>query len=146
MVKTVCPAVAVNACLRIILGSNVPEVESDSIQICPTTGLDGASAEYEAPFTSKEVRVVGAYVVPDDEYRICPEDGEVDVPVPPYCVATYEVESKLPDASETTGPAEVIPFTCSLFFTLKSLSDNLVHVSPNWYRLIISLFILHLEL
>ena len=63
-------------------------VESDSTQICPTTGLDGASAEYEAPFTSKEVRVVGAYVVPDDEYRICPDVGEVVVPVPPYWVGT----------------------------------------------------------
>ena len=131
VVYTVCPAVDVNACLRIILGSNESAVESDSTQICPTTGLDGALSEYVAPLTSKDVRVVGAYVVPDDEYRICPEDGEVDVPVPPYCVATYAVESKLPDASETTGPAEVIPFTCSLFFTLKSLSDNLVHISPN---------------
>lgn len=131
VVYTVCPAVDVNACLRIILESKGVTDESDSTQICPTTGLDGASAEYEAPLTSKDVRAVGAYVVPDDEYRICPEEGEVVVPVPPYCVATYAVESKLPDASETTGPAEVIPFTCSLFFTLKSLSDNLVHISPN---------------
>jgi len=32
-------------------------------------------------------RVVGAYVVPDEEYRICPEEGDVVVPVPPNCVA-----------------------------------------------------------
>ena len=133
VVYTVCPAVDVNACLRIKLGSTDVPVELESTQICPTTGLDGADEAYVAPFTSSDVSVVGAYVVPDELYGICPEEGEVDVPVPPYCVATYAVESKLPDASETTGPAEVIPATCSLFFTLKSLFDNLVHISPNWY-------------
>jgi hypothetical protein len=70
-------------------------------------------------------------VAPDAEYRICPEVGEVVVPVPPYCVAIYVVESIFPETSDTRGPAEVIPLTCSLFLTLKSLSDNLVHISPN---------------
>ena len=71
--------------------------------------------------------LVGEYVVPDALYSTCPEDGDVVVPVPPNCVAIEEVESTFPDASETRGPAEVIPATCSLFLTLKSLSDNLVH-------------------
>jgi hypothetical protein len=76
--------------------------------------------------------------VPDAEYGICPEVGEVVVPVPPYCVAMYGTESILPVASEVIGPAVVMPLTWSLFFTLKSLSDNLVHISPNWYDLIIA--------
>ena len=80
---------------------------------------------------TRDVRSVGEYVVPEVEYKICPALGEVEVPVPPYCVAMYAVESIFPDASEMRGPAEVIPLTCSLFFTLKSLSDNLVHISPN---------------
>ena len=113
-----------------MFGSNESDSESDSIQTCPVTGDEGASVEYVTGVT-RDDRVVGAYDAPEVEYKICPEVGEVDVPVPPYCVAMYAVESKLPDASETTGPAEVIPFTCSLFFTLKSLSDNLVHISPN---------------
>ncbi len=79
----------------------------------------------------KEDKVVGEYVVPAEEYRTCPEEGEVAVPVPPYCVAIYGVESIFPDTSDTRGPAVVIPLTCSLFLTLKSLSDNLVHISPN---------------
>ena len=70
---------------------------------------------------------VAAYVVPADEYKNSPELGDVVVPVPPNCVAIEEVESTLPEASETSGPAEVIPATCSLFLTLKSLFDNLVH-------------------
>ena len=74
-----------------------------------------------------DAKDVAVYVVPPDEYKNSPELGEVEVPVPPYCVAMYAVESKLPDASETTGPAEVIPFTCNLFLTLKSLSDIQVH-------------------
>ena len=60
------------------------------------------------------------------------------MPVPPNCVAIEEVESMLPNASEISGPSEVIPDTCKLFLTLKSLFDNLVHISPNWYNLIIA--------
>jgi hypothetical protein len=86
--------------------------------------------------------VVGAYVEPDSEYRICPELGEVVVPVPPYCVEIDDVESIFPEASATTGPAEVIPLTCSLFFTLKSLSDTSVHISPSLLYTIITLIIL----
>ena len=41
-VNTVCPAVAVIALRRIILESNVVTSSSESIQICPTAGDDGA--------------------------------------------------------------------------------------------------------
>jgi hypothetical protein len=75
-----------------IFGSNESEVESDSTQICPTAGLAGASAEYEVGGT-REVNVVGAYVVPEVEYNTWPEVGEVVVPVPPYCVAKFVWES-----------------------------------------------------
>ena len=51
----------------------------------------------------------------------------------------FAVESIFPDESETRGPAEAMPFICSLFFTLKSLSDNVVHISPNCYKIIIAL-------
>jgi len=51
-----------------------------------------ASAEYEVGGT-REFNVVGAYVVPDDEYNTWPEVGEVVVPVPPYCVAKFVWES-----------------------------------------------------
>ena len=52
-----------------IFGSNASEFASDSTQICPTAGLDGASAEYVAPFTSSVFKVVGLYVVPPAEYN-----------------------------------------------------------------------------
>ena len=132
MVKTVCAAVAVNACLRIILGSNVPEVESDSIQICPITGLDGALSEYEDPLTSNVFKATGEYVAPAEEYGICPVVGEVVVPVPPYWVGSKECESKVLLVERITPDALLSPLTMSLFLTLKSLSDNLDHISPNW--------------
>ena len=75
--------------------------------------------------------MVGAYVVPDAEYRICPEEGEVVVPVPPYCVAKFVWESTVCPSTRRTPDELVSPAIVSLFFTLKSLSDNLVHVSPN---------------
>lgn len=93
VVNTVCAAVAVNDFLRMIFGSNESEVESDSTQICPTTGLDGALSEYEDPFTSNVFRAVGVYVVPDVLYGICPVVGEVVVPVPPYWVGSKVCES-----------------------------------------------------
>jgi len=79
-------------------------------------------------------------VAPDAEYRICPEVGDVVVPVPPYWVGSKVCESKLLLVARITPDALLSPLTMSLFFTLKSLSDNLVHISPNWYYLIIALF------
>ena len=113
------------------MGSNESAVESDSTQICPTVGLDGALSEYVAPDETNSERVVGAYVVPDDEYNTCPALGEVVVPVPPYCVTKVVWESTVCPSTRRTPDELVSPAIVSLFFTLKFLSDNLVHISPN---------------
>ncbi len=84
-----------------------------------------------------EANEVAAYVVPPDEYKNSPELGDVDVPVPPYCVAKFVCESTVCPSEIRTPDELVSPAMVSLFFTLKFLSDNLVHVSPYWYVLII---------
>jgi hypothetical protein len=81
---------------------------------------------------------VAEYVVPLDEYKNSPELGEVVVPVPPYCVAKFVCESTVCPSARRTPDELVSPAIVSLFFTLKFLSDNLVHVSPYWYVLIIA--------
>jgi hypothetical protein len=74
-----------------------------------------------------EAKDVGAYVVPDDEYKKSADDGEVVVPVPPYCVAKFVWESTVCPSTRRTPDELVSPAIVSLFFTLKSLSDNSVH-------------------
>ena len=50
------------------------------------------------------------------------------VPVPPYCVAIEGVESIDLFESAIRGPAPPVrPLMVKPFFTLKFLSDNLVH-------------------